>query len=381
MHQGPSAIILLTDIAGRFQAVNDRALVGYGYSREELLRLTLQDLTAPDSRRGLVEHLTSLQNSSNELTFDAVHLRKDGSRFPVTVFAQCLVCHNDILLHYRVREQTAQQRLVAQVHKQDQKLRQIDKMAALSTLVSGIAHEINNPVNLIQLNGQLLTEIWGNAKVFFDDWNDASETPLLGELSNREACDAVPSLLDGIIQGAHEVEKVIADLKAYVRPNDATLYGIFELNEAIQRALNLLSHAIKKNTTCFQVDLQTPLPPLQGDRRSLEQVVVNLVLNALESLPNKSRGVILKTRWQQDAAYIELQVQDQGGGIAPDYLDRVCEPFFTTKQQYGGTGLGLFVVYKLIQAQGGAISFQSKLGEGTTVQVTLPIVERSETHY
>lgn len=380
MDQGKPAMILLTNLAGQFQGINDRALAGYGYSREELWRLTLQDLSAPEARPSLVQHIKHIQQFT-EVTFDAVHLRKDGSRFPVTVFAQSLVCQNSVLLHYRVREQTAQQRLAAQVQQQDRQLLQIDKMAALSTLVSGIAHEINNPVNLIQLNSQLLAEIWGNAKTFFDHWDDSSETPLLGELSNQEAREAVPSLLDGIIQGAHEVEKVIADLKAYVRPNDTTLYGFFELNEAIQRALNLLGHVIKKCTTCFQIDLQTPLPSLRGDPRSIEQVVVNLVLNALEALPNKASGVILVTRWRQDTKHVELQVQDQGAGIAPEHLDRVCEPFFTTKQHSGGTGLGLFVVYKLIRAQGGVISFRSKLGEGTTVQVTLPVVNQTEEFY
>jgi PAS domain S-box-containing protein len=378
MHQEQPPIILLTDLAGRFQGVNDRALPGHGYCRKEFWRLTLQDLSAPESRQALVQHKKTIQRVT-EVAFEAVHLRKDGSRFPVTVFAQSLVCQNQVLLHYRVREQTAQQRLVAQVRQQDQQLLQIDKMAALSTLVSGIAHEINNPVNLIQLNGQLLAEIWGNAEKFFEHWEDSSETPLLGELSNQEARDAVPALLDGIIQGAYGVEKVVADLKAYVRPNDTTLYGVFELNEAVQRALSLLSHVIKKRTTCFKVDLQTSLPPLRGDRRSIEQVVVNLVLNALEALLDKSSSVVLITRWRQNAGHVELRIQDQGGGIAPENVDRVCEPFFTTKQNCGGTGLGLFVAYKLIRAQGGAISFHSKLGEGTTVQVTLPVVEQSET--
>lgn len=376
MDQGQPAIILLTDLSGRFQGINDRALTGYGYSRQELWRMTLQDLCAPESRQSLVQHLKNIQQVT-EVTFDAVHMRKDGSRFSVTVFAQSLVCQDTVLLHYRVREQTAQQRLAAQVRQQDQQLLQIDKIAALSTLVSGIAHEINNPVNLIQLNGQLLAEIWGNAIEFFNHMDNFSETPLLGELSNQEARDAVPALLDGIIQGAHDVEKVVTDLKAYVRPIDATLYGVFELNDAVQRALNLLSHVIKKSTADFQVDLQTPLPPLQGDRRSIEQVVVNLVLNALESLPNESSSVYLTTRWHPDTAKIELQLQDQGSGIAPEYLDRVCEPFFTTKQDCGGTGLGLFVAYKLIRAQGGALSFHSQLGVGTTVQVTLPVVQQS----
>jgi PAS domain S-box-containing protein len=374
MDQRQPAIILLTNLAGRFQGINDRALAGYGYSREELWGLSLEDLSAPESRQSLVQHIKNIQKVT-EVTFDAVHLRKDGSRFPVTVFAHSLVCQNNVLLHYRVREQTAQQRLVAQVRQQDQQLLQIDKMAALSTLVSGIAHEINNPVNLIQLNGQLLAEIWSNAKKFFDRWDDASETPLLGELSNQEARDAVPALLDGIIQGAHEVERVVADLKAYVRPNDTRIYGVFNLNEAIQRVLNLLSHVIKKKTTCFQIDLQTSLPLLRGDRRSIEQVVVNLVLNALEALPDKSSSVVLVTRRPAAARHVELQVQDQGWGIAPESVERVCEPFFTTKQDSGGTGLGLFVAYKLIHAQGGALSFYSKLGEGTTVKVILPIAE------
>lgn len=376
MDQEYSLIILLTDLDGRLRGCNESAAVSYGYSSAELLQLTIYNLCPAATQGILAKQLQQLEQGPG-YSFETQHQRKDGSCFDVTVQVQPIASADKRLLHYSVSELTARQRLAAQVGQQHQQLLQIDKMAALSTLVSGIAHEINNPVNLIQLNAQLLAEIWTNVMSFFDQCNHAAEIPLLGELSPQEARAAVPTLLDGIIQGGHEVQNVISDLKAFVRPNDSTLYGAFDINAAVRRALSLLSHVAKKKTARLQVDLHSPLPALQGDARGIEQVVVNLVLNALDALPDRSRGVKITTRWHQAADFIVLQVEDEGEGIAPEHLERVCEPFFTTKQDRGGTGLGLFVAYKLIRAQGGVLGFRSKPGCGTTVQVDLPIHRES----
>jgi len=183
----------------------------------------------------------------------------------------------------------------------------------------------------------------------------------------------LPLLIHDIQQGALRIQRIVADLKDFVRPGAITTGAELNLNATIQRALNLLSHTIKQKTDHLQVNLPEDLPLLLGNAQQFEQVVVNLVLNALEALPDKTRAVILSTRWDPEDNCIELRVEDEGTGIAPENLNRLCEPFFTTKQDQQGIGLGLFIAYKLITAHGGTLAFESEPGRGTVALVRLPL--------
>jgi signal transduction histidine kinase len=185
--------------------------------------------------------------------------------------------------------------------------------------------------------------------------------------------ETLPTLIEDIHQGALRIQKIITDLKDFVRPSAIINGTEFNLNETIQRVLKLLSHAIKKRTDHLQVDLAEDLPPLLGNAQQLEQVVVNLIMNALEALPDKTHGLSLATHLKHEDNCIELQVADEGIGIAPENLNRICEPFFTTKQHQQGTGLGLFIAYKLVTAHHGILSFQSEPGRGTVALVRLPL--------
>ena len=121
--------------------------------------------------------------------------------------------------------------------------------------------------------------------------------------------------------------------------------------------------------------LAESLPPVWGDAQHLAHVIVNLVVNALEALPDTGCGVRVATRYVPEDHCLILEVADQGMGIAPQHLDRLCDPFFTTKAARGGTGLGLAITATLVHAHGGRLSFQSAPGQGTCVCVTLPAAD------
>jgi signal transduction histidine kinase len=147
------------------------------------------------------------------------------------------------------------------------------------------------------------------------------------------------------------------------------------LNDAVQRGVRLLRHLIQRKTTHFQVELAEFSPCMWGDAQHLEHVVVNLIVNALESLPDSGCGVRVSTRWAPEDHYLVLEVADQGVGIAPQHLARLCDPFFTTKAAKGGTGLGLAITATLVHEHGGRLTFESEPGRGTRVCVTLPAVD------
>jgi polar amino acid transport system substrate-binding protein len=129
---------------------------------------------------------------------------------------------------------------------------------------------------------------------------------------------------------------------------------------------------IKKATNHFSVDYGENLPKLEGNFQRLEQVMINLIQNACQSLPNRDRGVFVSTFFDEDKGHIVVRVEDQGVGIRSDSLTHITDPFFTTKQDAGGVGLGLSISARIIEEHRGRMRFRSEPGKGTTAEVILP---------
>lgn len=270
------------------------------------------------------------------------------------------------------REMAERTQLEHKTRQQELQLIQANKMTALGTLVAGVAHEINNPNHLVLMNARVLAESWNTARPILAAYHQEHGDFLLGGLPYTEMRDTLPVLIRDVHDGALRIERIINNLKDFARPGEHAGQSLFCLNDAVQRALTLLHYLINKTTTRFHVDLMEDLPPLRGDRQQIEQVVINLVANALEALPTRGCRVTVATRHRTAESYLELEVRDEGIGIPPEHLERLCDPFFTTKQGQGGTGLGLAITYTLVRNHGGSIAFESTPGQGTRVLVTLP---------
>lgn len=274
------------------------------------------------------------------------------------------------------REMDERTRLEEKAREQELQLIQANKMTALGTLVAGVAHEINNPNNLTMMNARVVAEAWGDAQPILEDYHDDNGEFLIGGLPYTEMRDTVPALIRDMHAGAQRIERIVSNLKNFARPRQQAVQAAVQVNEAVQRAVNLLRHRIGK-TIAFQVDLADSLPPLQGDTQQIEQVVVNLIANALEALPAEGGQVTVSTRYNQAAHDVEIEVRDTGVGIPQENVERLCDPFFTTKQEQGGTGLGLAITYTLVRDHGGNLVFESTPGEGTRARVTLPCAAES----
>jgi PAS domain S-box-containing protein len=267
---------------------------------------------------------------------------------------------------------TARKRLEQQTRQQELQLIQANKMTALGTLISGVAHEVNNPNQLVLTNVHLLEEAWAGAVEILDAHQQAHGEFLFAGLPYTEMREAIPTLMQDVHESALRIERIINDLKDFARPSAQDPQATFDLDDSVQRGLRLLVHLIHKKTRHFRVDLASELPPVRGDPQHIEQVVVNLVTNALEALPDPNRGVTVSTRFDPAAHGVVLVVEDEGSGIPPEHLARLCDPFFTTKQASGGTGLGLAISSTLVRAHGGRLTFASEPGRGTRAVVTLP---------
>ena len=151
-----------------------------------------------------------------------------------------------------------------------------------------------------------------------------------------------------------------------------------DLNHSVEKAVGLLANLIKKSTRNFHTHLASPLPLIRGNAQRIEQVIINLLVNACQALTRHDQEITVTTgHWDhEDQVYVEIS--DQGAGIPAEVLGQIKDPFFTTKREEGGTGLGLAISDKIVQDHGGRMEFESEPGRGTTVRIILPVPDRSQ---
>jgi len=258
---------------------------------------------------------------------------------------------------------------------QQQQLIQADKMASLGILVSGVAHEINNPTGLLLYNLPLLKKTYRVVEQQLEERFVQEGDFMIGGLCYSQLRNDIPLMIDEMHEGAIRIKRIVEDLKDFARKDSCELNEILQINEIVRAALRLVDNSIRKSTTRLTVRLGEDLPVFRGNTQRIEQVVVNLVLNACQSLPDPGRGVDIATRYDADSGLILLEVRDEGVGIPEEHLSRIADPFFTTRRDEGGTGLGLSVSASIIKEHAGCMEFASVSGQGTAVRVSLPAMK------
>ncbi|MEW6266869.1 MAG: PhnD/SsuA/transferrin family substrate-binding protein [Thermodesulfobacteriota bacterium] len=374
--QTASALILTLDESGDITMFNHHAEQVTGYSRSEALGRDWIDLLTPEpqreERRRLFEQL--FNGGEKQMVHENDIVRRDGGTR--TVSWQYSLLNDDdgrtfALLAIGV-DVTLRRRAEEQARIQHEQLIQADKMVALGTLVAGVAHEINNPTTSIMMNAPNIEKMWRGLAKILDDHYERHGDFLAGAWPYSQARERLPLLLEGITDGARRVKRIVAELKDYARQEGSSGAVPVVVNQAVEKALSLLSNLIRKSTKSFRVELGNHLPAVLVQSQRLEQIMINLVMNACQALSDPSQGVLVRTEHDPEAGSVIISVRDEGEGIPPAHLNRVTDPFFTTRRETGGTGLGLAICARIVQDCGGVMRFESKEGAGTTVTVTLP---------
>ena len=277
------------------------------------------------------------------------------------------------------REIAERKQAEEELRKNQQQLIQADKMAALGVLVSGVAHEINNPNGLLLMDVQLLTDVLQDAEPIFEEHGRRHGDFTLGSLRYSRLREAIPRMMSEMLDAGRRVKRIVEDLKDFARQGDPDLRDGTSLNDVARAALRLVDNLVRKSTSRFQLDCAPDLPPVRGNPQRIEQVVINLVMNACQALPDPDRGITVRTYLDAERQAVCLEVRDEGVGIQPEHLPRLTDPFFTTKRESGGTGLGLAVSAGIVKEHGGTLSFESAPGRGTTARLHLPISSRGAT--
>lgn len=253
-----------------------------------------------------------------------------------------------------------------------QQLVQADKMAALGVLVSGVAHEINNPTGLILLEAPTIKRFFTDAAKILEQYYRENGDFTCGGLPYSRMREEIPRSLDKLQDAGKRIKRIVDDLKDFARNGDVSCSELVDLNSVAQAAVRLVEPSIHKATTRFSASYGENLPLLCGNAQRIEQVLVNLILNACQALPDPEKAIELATYCDTSRSTITFRLRDEGSGISPEHLARLTDPFFTTKRDSGGTGLGLSVSAGIVKEHGGTMTFDSTPGSETVVTLTLP---------
>lgn len=246
-----------------------------------------------------------------------------------------------------------------------------DRLISLGTLVSGVAHEINNPNNFIMLNAPLARDLWNKVARLLEE--QAGQGLRVDGVALADILADVPQLLDGIVEGGTRIRDIVKELKEYARYDDRRGFDPVSINEVVQSALALMSKTIRSHTNRLSVCCADHLPLVKGHPQRLEQVVVNLVHNACLALGDVEQALAIETFYHEPTLSVRIAVRDQGVGISPEDLPSVTEPFYSTRRGEGGTGLGLSISQKIVKEHGGRLLIESSPGAGTSAVVILPV--------
>jgi PAS domain S-box-containing protein len=356
--------IITMDHDGAVVEFNPAAEQMFGISREEALGRPLADLIVPERLRdahsdGLSRLLRTGEQRLVGRRIESFALRRDGTEFPVEVAITRISIDGPPTFTGHIRDLTERKAAEDRLREREEQLRQSQKMEAIGTLAGGVAHDFNN----------ILTGILGYAALL---------------KKGAEPGDRVHRAAEVIEKGAQRGAGLTRQLLGFARKGKNQSVPV-DLHESIRETLELLGRTLDKNIRISQKTGPARAFVL-GDPAQIQQVVLNLSVNARDAMPEGGDlvfGVDIVVLADEDCRrrpgtkpgdYVRLTITDTGCGISEDVQARMFEPFFTTKERGKGTGMGLAMVYGIVHNHGGAVIVESEVGRGTTVEIDLPRV-------
>ena len=338
--------IIVTDSSGRITYLNDAACELFGLEAEDSLGKRLDERV-----RGL--DWQSLSKSEVAVSRD-MEIFYPANRFINFYIVPLLIerqsSDDKIDNHAEPVGHAIILRDITESRRSEQQTIESERLNALTLLAAGVAHEIGNPLNSLNIHLQLIER---EARKL--DGAKRAELQESVEVARTEV-----NRLDSIIS---QFLRAIRPTRPQLKPEN--------INSIVEEAVRFFAPEIKDRDIVVEQELRSDLPLLGLDRDQMKQAFYNLIKNSFEAM--KSRG-ILRIRTDMDDSHVIVRVTDSGGGISPENLSRVFEPYFTTKSS--GTGLGLLIVRRIVREHGGELSIESSGGKGLTVTIRLPHVDR-----
>ncbi len=253
-----------------------------------------------------------------------------------------------------------------------------DRLAFLGTIASSVAHDINNPNNYISLNSWNLEQAWKHTIPILEEYYREKGSFTIGKMAYPSVKGKILRCCQHIKKGSDRIKRIVEDLKTYSGSGQTETSKLIDINECVQTAVNLMEHEIQKKTDRFYLELDENLPLTRLNMQQVEQMVINILQNACDAISIKNKGIWIESKFLRDRNCICIKIRDEGVGIAKGNLDKIYEPFFTTRASEGGTGLGLAISHRIINEMNGKLEIESTVGLGTEVSLELPIIKNRE---
>jgi polar amino acid transport system substrate-binding protein len=339
----------------------------YWTSASCLLALILLCLAAFRRRKGSIAFILGIVCLIVTSIYDSYMSAFSIPAFPVSSIG-LLVLAVFQLIALAMRHAQTQNELALQ----QEQFTHVEKLATLGTLVAGVAHEINNPNNSLMLDLNLGENAWKSIEPVLDEYAHDKGDFDVGRYSYREFKEEYSGVYDRMKRNSERIKGIAEELRSFSK-KDVGLNEDVDLNATVRSALAIIEHVIKRSTKKLQIELCEPAPHVRGNALYLEQVIVNLVKNACQSLPDVEKGVFVSTSRDGKSGSVTVSIRDEGKGMDEETLKNIFTPFYTTKGKEG-TGLGLSICNNIVKNHNGQINVKSKTGEGTVVEIVLPVL-------
>jgi PAS domain S-box-containing protein len=342
--------IVLIGPGGRISLINAAAERMFGYPRSELLGQSLEILLPERIRGPHVAHRAGYFAEPRVrpmgIGLDLSGRRRDGTEFPVEISLSHVASSDGGVAIAFITDITERKRVETQLQRQREVLYQNEKLAALGTMAAGIAHEMNNPLGIITTRIEVM----------------------LLDAEQQQLPAAVLEDLRVLHRASQRVARIATSLRSFARHTPGDRVPL-DLSAVVDEGVQLLQKPLAAENVRILASLDRTLPPIMGDATTLHQLLMNLLTNAREAMPDGGQ-IRLETTAAERPGWIRLLVADTGAGIPAEDISKVFDPFYTTKRT--GTGLGLSVSYGIIQEHGGTVDVQSKPDAGTTFIISFP---------
>ncbi len=331
--------------AGKILRANHAAVDMHGYTGEELARLSIQDLDTPDAAVDVLARIERITHGE-WIKAEINHRRKDGSVFPVEMSAGLLETGGHRFIF-------AMDRDISERKRTEKELQRAERIRVAGELATGLAHEIKNPIAGIKVSMEALCE----ESYLSDDDRDVLKK-VIGEIKHIEY------LMQGLLSFAHppKPQLLSTDVNAVLE----TVAGLV-LKECARSRDE--AHAIR-----LSCELEKELPDIMADPMQLKQIFMNLILNAVDAMPDGGT-LTMRTAFDRERGVVRIELSDTGRGIDAATIGKIFNPFFTTKAK--GTGLGLSITRRLVEEHGGRIRAENNRDSGVTCRISLPVSQRA----
>jgi PAS domain S-box-containing protein len=367
--------IFVTDSQGIIMRANKTFYEMSGYSEKELIGKHVIELSEKSMKKGQKNYVTDqLLTQGVCKGFETLQVKKDGSTYPVELNITTLVDDNKKLIGSvcSVRDISRRREMEVKSRLQQEQLTQSSKMASLGTLVAGIAHEINNPINLITMHNRLNQKVWEEVIPELQRVAEHEPGKTFGGMPFDYINENFGHLIDEVGAAASRVENIVKDLKNFSRKYDFDISGKLNINKTIEDAVKLCYTTVQKAGITLELRLANNLPDVHGNHQKIEQVFINIMINAVEAINHEHGKIIVTSVYDTPKKMVSVKIEDNGSGIASGLVNSIFDPFMTTKQTSGGTGLGLSICYTIIEQHGGTISVDSNIEKGTIFTISFP---------